>query len=268
MEMTRFVRCYNEFDFAWRAASQLSKHDCVLPIFPHGSDKWFYRAWLLLKDTKANTGNTIYDPIREAWLCENHPDQRSTRELLRALLITTGATVSRVAEVLHLDPALVEAYECLFFNVIARKEDHLFIRNFVYPDTKMEEMVPNYFEKANLGKVLLRMGYNYSTEDVLHFAGMRLQSYREGITEAQAFADYQHKTMANGLILASLGFLNYSMPFSGLIAAKNLASAARIGGGDTGGENDGGLGDFVGSARAVLEKNKKIIAASIEPAYH
>jgi len=267
MEMVRFIRCYNDFNFGWKAANALAKLDCALPIFPCGSDKWFYRAWLLMKDTKGNEGNEVYDPIREAWIFEYRPEQRSTRELLRALLITTGATTGRVADVLGIDHQVVEAYECLFFNVIARKEDSLFLRNVVYPDTKMEEMLPSYLEKANLGRILLRIGYNYSTDDILYFAGMRLLSYKEGVTQQQAFEDYQHRTMANGLILAGAGFLNYATPVAGLTAAKSLAAAARIGGGETGGGNDDGLGDFVGSARAILEKNKKIIEGSIEPAY-
>ena len=265
--VARFIRCYNDFGFGWKAATQLAKYDCVLPIFPRGSDKWFYRAWLLMKDPKANEDVEAYDPIREAWIIDHRPEQRPTKELLRALLITTGATTERVADILHIAHDVVEAYECLFFNVIARKDDATYIRNYVYPDTKMEEMLPGYFEKANLGRILLRIGYNYTTDDILHFAGMRLLSYKEGITQAQALEDYQHKTMANGLILANTGFLNYASPIAGLVAAKNLATSINIGGKDGGAGADDGLGDFVGSARVVLDKNKKIIEGSIAPVY-
>ena len=202
-EIIRFVRNYSEPNFAWKAAELLAKTDCMLPIFPHGSDRWFYRCWLLLKDTSGQKHNEDFDPIREAFVFNQLPEHRPTKELLNALLLCPGSSTRRVAEVLNIEEDVVEAYECLFFNVIDRRADSLFLRNHVYPDTKMEEMVKGYFEKANLGQVLLRLGYNYTMEDVLHFAGVRQTSYREGVTEAQAFAEFQKQTMANGCIMNS-----------------------------------------------------------------
>ncbi len=261
-EMVRFVRSYNEPNFAWLAASSLASTDAMLPIFPHGSDRWFYRCWLLLKDTSGQKYNEDFDPIREAFVWNQMPEHRPTRELIEALLLCPGSTTARVASVLNIEPDVVEAYECLFFNVIDRRADSLFLRNVVYPDTKMEEMVQGYFEKANLGWVLRRLGYNYTMEDVLHFAGVRQTGYREGVTEAQAYAEFQQTTMANGCILASSGFLNFHTPVAGLAAAKTLATSANMGGK----EQDGSAGDLVEFhtlARNVIDRQYQQVQARI-----
>lgn len=261
-EVVRFIRSYNETDFAWKAASELAKMDCVLPIFPHGSDRWFYRCWLLLKDTAGQKHNEDFDPIREAFVWNQMPEHRPTRELIEALLLCPGSSTHRVARVLNIEENVVEAYECLFFNVIDRRADSLFLRNVVYPDTKMEEMVQGYFEKANLGQVLLRLGYNYTMEDVLHFAGVRQPAYREGVTEAQAFAEFQKTTMANGCIMASTGFLNFHHPVAGLAAAKSLATSANMGGKEQD-SAEGGLAEFHTLARNVIDRQYKQVQARI-----
>lgn len=45
------------------------------------------------------------------------------RTTINAALITRNATASAVGKTLHLDTAVVEAYESLFFNVLDRKND-------------------------------------------------------------------------------------------------------------------------------------------------
>jgi hypothetical protein len=237
-----------------------------MPIFPHGSDRWFYRCWLLLKDPKGLKYNTDYDPIREAYIYDQVPEHRATREALRAMLLSKGATIDRVAKAISVDSEIIEAYECLFFNVLDRKADALYLRNLVYPDTLMEEMVKGYFEKANMGQILLRMGYNHSFEDVLHFAGFRQEAYQEGMTESLSSEQFQKKIMANGCLLSATGFLNYEYQVPGINTAKTLVTAAKIGG-DAGTGGDEGLGDFAAAARNILSgdsaRMRQAIAAGI-----
>jgi len=93
--------------------------------------------------------------------------------VLEAALITQELTPAGLALKVRMEPEVVEAYEALFFNVYDRREDHMYMRNLVYPGTRLEEYFEEQMSKGNYGQHLMRIGYNRGLDTVLFFSGFR-----------------------------------------------------------------------------------------------
>jgi hypothetical protein len=106
----------------------------------------------------------------------------------------------------------------------------MFIKNVVYPDGRMVEMFDDYLKNEDLGRILLRTGYNNGAEHVLHFAGFKsglLNTLASGNTMP---AQLEALFMANGYLLARNGWLNQRADAVGLYNARSIMQAAKQGG--------------------------------------
>lgn len=241
----RFMRSYADLDFGWKAAMALGESSCEFPLFLEDRDLWVYRAWLMHRQPNL-AGHTGFHPIMEAVHLHKDPIHRPTTQVLNALLISSDSTIESVASALHIDVDVVAAYEVLFYNVMDRKKDNLFLRNQVYPHTRLEEMLEGYFQNhGSLEKMLIRLGYNRGSKEVLHFAGFRtdLMDRTDG---KQASGLFQQELLVNGYILARNGFLDMSHHHATIVAAKQIVTASKLGGEDQG--VDGNHGPELGQA--------------------
>ena len=149
--------------------------------------------------------------------------------LFRSLV--ENATIGAVSKLLKLDREVIAAYERLFFNVMSRRDDVLYIKNIVYPDGRMVELFDDYLRNEPLGRILTRAGWNNGTEDVLFLAGLRRPELLHKMANSQDMAKrLEGIYMANGMITARNGWLNQGSHANGLRDAKNLISAAKAGG--------------------------------------
>jgi hypothetical protein len=266
----RFLFYYQSPDFLWRMARSMANREQAFPVWPEGDLKWLWRAWTYLMFP----GRWDDEDSKAVGLALSFYEQgKGMREKLQALLLAQDATVEKVARLCNLPREVVAAFEALFWNLRDRRQDMLMLSQVVYPDTRLAELLPSYFEEGNLGEILKRMGFNKSLREVLWFAGMS-RSYDEEMDMATASKYFQRELLVAGWLLASNGFLNHARPHSTLSASRGLIQAAKIGGVDDSGVQDttifeelirGGLTDDALGIRQELDRTLEV-QASLEKA--
>lgn len=221
----RFIVAYKDLSLGWKSARQLANSDLAFPCFITGDDLWLFKAYLYCVDSKKFFNRAV----AEARALASNQMSRDN-ETIKALLISDEVDYRYIAKRTALSEDTVKAYERLFFNIVDRKEDYMFIKNVVYPDGRMVEMFDDYLKNEDLGKILLRTGYNNGAEHVLHFAGFKsglLHSLANGNTMP---TQLEALFMANGYLLARNGWLNQRANAVGLHNARGILQAAKQGG--------------------------------------
>lgn len=223
---TKFILAYKDLSLGWKCARLLAKSKTIkFPCFFSGDDLWVFAAYLYCIDNKRFFNRHISEA---RGLASNHMLRNS--EVINALLIADEVDYRYIAMRTSLHEQTIRAYEKLFYNVVDRKQDYMFIKDVVYPDGRMVEMFDDYLKNEELGKILLRTGYNNGAEHVLHFAGFKsglLNSLAAGNTMP---AQLEALFMANGYLLARNGWLNQRNDAVGLYNARSLLQAAKQGG--------------------------------------
>lgn len=223
-DVDRFIKSYADLSIGWKAAKQLALSDTPFPCFIEGSDDWIFRAYLYCLDPRKYNSEHISGALALA-----SSRMKSSREVINSMLIQESYSYADIANDTCIHKNTVEAYEKLFYNVVDRHLDHMYIRNVVYPNGRFVEIYDHYLENEELGNILLRVGYNNGREDVLHFAG-----FKSGLLGAMTAMDMPQKlesiVMANGYILARNGWANQREHAVGVSSARNLIAAAKHGG--------------------------------------
>lgn len=221
----RFIIAYKDLSLGWKSAQLLSNSDISFPCFLQGDDLWLFKAYLYCIDSKKFFNRAVAEA---RGLASNHMSRDN--ETIRALLISDDVNYKYIARRTSLNEDTVKAYERLFFNIVDRKQDYMFIKNVVYPDGRMVEMFDDYLKNEDLGKILMRTGYNNGADHVLHFAG-----FKSGLVHSLANgndmpAQLESLFMANGYLLARNGWINQRANAVGLHNARNILQAAKQGG--------------------------------------
>lgn len=223
-EVLHFTLAYKDLSLGWKAARMLAKHSLPFPCFIQGEDNWLFKAYLycLDKDKYHNEHVAHARAIASGYM-------RGTHQALNAMFVSDDIDYKEIAEAFSLDIQTVKAYEKLFFNIVDRRDDHLFLRNVVYPNGRLVEMYDKYLQTEDLENLLLRTGYNNGAKHVLHFAG-----FKSGLLNSLTIGDVPSKLeslfMANGYLLARNGWLNQREDAVGVYNARNLIQAAKQGG--------------------------------------
>lgn len=219
-----FMLGYKDLSLGWKAARVLAQSDKPFPCFLQGEDNWLFKAYLYNLDKNIYPNEHI---AHARALASSH--MKGTHQALNAMLLSDEVDYDYIARTFSLAIDTVKAYEKLFYNVVDRRDDHLFLRNIVYPNGRLIEMYDKYLQTEDLEKLLLRTGYNNGAEHVLHFAG-----FRSGLLNSLTLADVPSKLealfMANGYLLARNGWLNQREDAVGIFNARNLIQAAKQGG--------------------------------------
>lgn len=223
-DVDKFVRSYADLAIGWKSAKQLASIDYPFPCFIEGNDDWLFKAYLYCLNPSKYKSESVANALALA-----SSRMKSTREVINSMLVQDKYSYSDIEYDTSIPKDTIAAYEKLFFNVVDRHLDHMFLRNVVYPEGRFVEMYDDYLENEELGKVLLRVGYNNGRSDVLHFAG-----FKSGLLGSLQNADMPQKLesiiMANGYILARNGWANQREHATGLTSARNLIAAAKHGG--------------------------------------
>lgn len=218
----KFSIVYSDLSVGWKIAQRLAQLELPFPSFIEGHDLYLRNAYLYCLNR--DKYNCRY--VQQARFLAASPNISNP---INGLLLCDDMSYAAIAREMDLDPNVVAAYEKLFFNVVDRHMDHLFIRNVVYPHGRIVEMYENYLENEELGNILNRVGFNSGKEDVLHFAG-----FRSGLLGSLAAQNMPVKLesiiMANGYLLAKNGWANQREHAAGLTSARNLIAAAKHGG--------------------------------------
>jgi len=158
-----------------------------------------------------------------------------TRMSLEAALLTSQGVDDKeswlqvVCKEHTLSRDVVIAYEKLFFNILDRLGDEKFIRQTVYPGSRMVEMMENYIQNEGIGSIMRRTGYNNGLSDLMYLMGDRRNPLNNSDSR-QSAAMLEKTMMVNGLYLARNGWLNQMQNSAGLMHSRQLMQAAKAGG--------------------------------------
>lgn len=228
-DAVRFTQLYSAPDFGWTFCRLIYEQN--IP-FPGGlcfaRDEVLFRAYLHLINPKLYRARDIQAAL--AIRCEALNSMRVT---LEGLLLARGATTESVAILCNLPPEVVNAYERLFFNVLDRRTDVLYLQQLIYPHGRLVEMLEGYFERESLGNLVRRAGFNNGPGDVMFFMGAS-ESAIEALHSANTAQQYERMVMAFGYMIARNGGVSQR----GATAVQNARALVQAGklGGDTSGK--------------------------------
>jgi hypothetical protein len=226
--LNKFAQCYKDLAFGWNFVRSLENKSKP----PTVTENFLVRAYNYLF-------NNARDPKlqqAEAYASTLSPYYKDT---INSLLFVDNITVGDIAKKLGVDTEIIRLYEKLFFNILDRKEEYMFITSLVYPEGRLEEMDPKYADKVCYGTLAKRAAFNNGSEDALVAAGFPSSFMTEGTAEDNS-TRLESAMMANAYWLMRNGFGN-SRNSIGLNNAKNLIAAAKHGGQEDTGEA-GGVG--------------------------
>jgi hypothetical protein len=218
------VQIHSNPAFGWYIAKAFARARAMFPTTVIGRDRWLFQAYLMHLNPAAS-----FDPsVLEAY----HLSQQPISKTLKALLVAgLGKPVDThldiVAEKTGISRRTVEAFEVLFFNVLDRCEDGLYLSEIVYPEGHQVEFDEDYFESTPVEALLLRAAYNYRDIDLVsHLAGLDDASFvKELAALPDAEAKLQAQCIGNALFMSQLGMLNQRS--AGMQRATQLLAAGR-----------------------------------------
>ena len=227
--LEQFLSRYSRVNFGYYIAKRFATARLPFPISVYKRDYWVFRAYLMLLDPWKNYDRHIADAYHIAHLPPGAADLGVTLKatLLSSKNLTPEGRVTEVANNTGMPRATIEAYESLFYNVLDRQEDRLYIANEVYPNTRIVEFADDYFQTTPLGDLLKRAGYNYKDMDLTtYLAGLGDRTY---MTKLAAMdnreVELSKHIMGNGLILSRANLLNQRS--IGMSRASTLLAASR-----------------------------------------
>lgn len=225
----QFLSRYGRANFGYYIARQFAAAGMPFPIAVYKRDYWVFRAYLMLLDPWRNYDRHIADAYH---ICNPPTGSPDLNKALRAMLLTANKFTStgKIAEVAlktGLPKDTIEAYESLFYNILDRQDDLLYIAHLVYPNTRMVEFADDYFQSTPLGDLLKRAGYNHKDMDLTSYlAGIGDRDYMARISAAEnREAELSKNIMGNGLILSRANLLNQRS--IGMSRASTLLAASR-----------------------------------------
>lgn len=223
---------YTDLSLGWKVATACARARCPLPTALAAEDEVIFRAWCNQVNPRKYTDKAI--TVAKTW----HTDPRfskTTKTDLHALLVAKGSTVSEVAQILKQPWDYVNAYQVLFFNIMGRKEDLAWLKQFVYPDTKMVEFYDDYLEQPQARQLLMRAGYNNGVEQVKQLTGMSTDPV-SALGAAGSAQQMEAYVLASAMLMASSGWLNSQKHATAIFHARHLMTASKMGGQTTGDE--------------------------------
>lgn len=232
-----FLHDYTQVSFGWDCAQTLAYSGKEFPLYLTGTDRWIYKAWAYLRFGPAAIGDRAASVIDNAWNLAYNVKLEPSSMAVKALLLCQNATIEETAQDLAMDREVLEAFEVLFFNVIGRKEDLLFLRNLVYPFSRHEEMLPEYSKSGSAHARLIRTGYNSSRKTALLLGGFRTKHALDETVD-QASSNFQKTLMQTGALLAASGMLWLDRNHTTISAARNFLQVSKVAG-ETVGSGDG-----------------------------
>lgn len=240
--------------FGWRLTSDLTNSVSPYPI-PDEPYRWVLKGYEY--QASGREGKYSSDPdcivVGEALILRV---DEQFKAVIEAALITREATVENVAQALGLEPKVVEAYACLFFNVLDRKDDLTFRRNLVYPDTRLVELDETEAFQPPRDRLLLRAGYNGTLRDVLIAAGYSLEPEVEADGMSDTKAHFQQSSAMTSA-LVSMGLHHRADPPK--VLADEMAYARKVSKTDEVQTLNDTNGDFHIFARAILKQDSELL---------
>ena len=231
-EVNRFAICYKDLAFGWHFIKSYSDIEECMPasvVEEHS----LIRAY----NFERHGGRDI--PMAQAVAIETALPQ-NIKNTITSMFFCEGITIQKIAEVTNFDEDTIRLYEELFFNILDRKSQSLFMAGLVYPETRAEEFSQRYLDFVDSNTLLRRASYNSGIESTMALAGFK-ETFLEFGNAADNTTKLESAMMSNAFFLASCGFLN-SRNSPGITNAKGIMAAAKLGGNDDASFQETGVG--------------------------
>jgi hypothetical protein len=231
----RFLATYIQTNFGYYIALQFANRRLPFPLTLMGRDQWVYKAYLMKLDPWANYDRHVAEAYHLATYVKGAPH---LGQHLKAMLLsfkdhtTPEAHLEAVSRRTGVSVATLDAFEILFFNVIDRRDDALYMASEVYPDTRIVEFDENYMRNSTHADLIKRVAYNHRDMDLTaYLAGLGDHTYLRRLAASDdREADLTRYLMGNGLILAHTSLLNQRS--IGMSRVSSLLAASRQSGAD------------------------------------
>jgi hypothetical protein len=196
----------------------------TFPLMVIGRDRWLFIAYMAILNPALHSSRDVED-AREIRLSPSLSAKLNAM-LMAGLGKPADEHLSLVAEKTAIPKPTVEAYEILFFNVLDRPRDSLYISHVVYPDSRVVELDEDYFDKTPIADLLLRAAFNHRDIDlVLRLTGMTDEACRQELaTLGEQQKQLETSIMGNALLMSKMGLLNQRS--AGLNRASTLLAAS------------------------------------------
>lgn len=166
----------------------------------------------------------------------------------------------RVASELGLEEDVVRCYEQLFFNVYDRAAETLYLASNIYDASRLVEFDEDYMSTAAREDLIRRIGMVGSIDDIRHIMGSSRNDRLDTLSNPDIPAKLESTLMANGYMMARLGWINQGRHSVGLRHAKGLISAAKMSGNAQ--DNPGSVFSSLGLGRIITQDLGAILAAN------
>lgn len=231
-QLGSFIHIYKNAAIGWHSAAIFAASGKDYPVALTGEDHWVFKAYLYCRNPERYSDKNVMEAIIIA-----HPEMKNVRDVIESLLLTSDHdSPEKISKATGIDKRTISAYEKLFFNVLDRKKDLMYIRNIVYPDSRLVEMFDGYAANEDFGMLMKRYGYNHSSGELLYLAGLPGIDASD-MSGPSAAGRLEASFMTQGYMLTKLGFVNQTANTTAIYHARTVMSAAKQGGQDTSGDS-------------------------------
>lgn len=248
-DIIHYANCHKNLKFGWDFAKTLAQEDVPFPALLHGDDLVIWRAYRFIK------GGGSDAVIEGAVAIEHLPEWKTLRGQIRSLLVAREVDCAFVATKFGMRLDVVKAYEKLFFNVLDRKEDHIWLANIIFPEGRISEAFEDYLQKSSIDDLMLRAGYSKGVQHVLYATGLGQHPYA-GLDAATGAADLDAMFMADGCLYAGFGWMHQSKNAMPIMNARLSMQAGKMGGESTVNADALGIGDAMANELVNISEIK------------
>lgn len=227
MRNVRKILAYKDLSLGWKIARACAKKRIPLPASLAWEGEAIYRAYLYSLDPKKFPDAAIDDAL--FWASDA---MRAQTHVLQAMLWANDTTPASICRAMSVDEDVLQVYEHLFYNVTSRKNDAMWLRSHVYPNTRMVEFYEGYVQSASFQQLLYRAGAKNGGEHVLQLAGVTNEPL-DAMAAATSAAQLESFLLTQGLLMAQNGWSNERSNATAIFHSRHLMAAAKMGGEDT-----------------------------------
>lgn len=223
-QLGSFIHAYKNPAFGWHTAAIFAAADKEIPVALTGEDSWVFKAYLYCLNQSYRDKHVI-EAISLA-----SPEMKDVRNVIEALLVCKDYDdVGKIGHVMNIPANTISAYEKLFFNVLDRRNDYSYIKNLIYPETRMVEFFDGYAKREDVSTILKRFGYNHSGDELLFLSGLPGHKLSE-VPAAVASGRLESVLMTQGHLLTKIGFYNQTKNTQAIYHARSVMAATKQGG--------------------------------------
>lgn len=201
---TRQVIAFKQVDFGWKFCQIVAGTGLEFPVLHDREDDVLFRAWVHLLNPQASTDFEIRTALTFMTKRREHD-----RRALKAALISPDCTVEKAAAIAQVDPVVVRIFEKLFFNIIDRKNDIMYVMSILFPSGRNVELNQGYMVKENTESLVMRAGWQNGVDDALFMAGGSNKALQE-IARSNSTSELENTLMGYGMLMARNGGMGQS----------------------------------------------------------